>query len=105
MPDSMSETQEMSGTPGAPETLEALETETELFVAPVSFAQWRLWLLDRVHPGSTAYNVPMGLRVHGPRTAPARVDPRAELVARHETLRTAFDEEEGEPVQVISPLA
>jgi len=92
MPDSMSETQEMP------------DAGAELFVAPASFAQWRLWLLDRVHPGSTAYNVPLGLRVHGPLNLTALADTLAGLVARHETLRTAFDEEEGEPVQVINPV-
>jgi amino acid adenylation domain-containing protein len=86
--------------PGAP--LEEGQ-EMELYVAPASFAQRRLWLLDRIQPGSTAYNVPMGIRLRGPLEASVLADALAELVMRHETLRTAFDEEEGEPVQLIAP--
>src|SRR5215210_7031018 len=77
--------------------------ELELFVATASFAQRRLWLLDRMQPGSSAYNVPVAVRLRGPVRADILADALAELVARHETLRTFFDEEEGEPVQVIVP--
>jgi len=75
----------------------------ELFVATASFAQRRLWLLDRMQPGSSAYNVPVAVRLRGSVRAGILADALAELVARHETLRTFFDEEEGEPVQVIVP--
>src|SRR5215207_8988840 len=78
-------------------------TGLELFVATASFAQRRLWLLDRMQPGSSAYNVPVAVRLRGPVRADILADALAELVARHETLRTFFDEEEGEPVQVIVP--
>ncbi len=68
---------------------------------PASFAQRRLWLVDRLEPGSPAYNMPAALRLRG------RLDVRAfgrsldALVARHETLRTTLAEHGGEPVQVI----
>ncbi|HEV2735094.1 MAG TPA: amino acid adenylation domain-containing protein, partial [Longimicrobiaceae bacterium] len=72
---------------------------------PASFAQQRLWFIDRLHPGSTAYNLPFAMRLRG------AVDPRAlraaltGLVARHETLRTTFAEADGGAVQVIHPPA
>jgi amino acid adenylation domain-containing protein len=71
---------------------------------PMSFAQERLWFVDRLVPGSTAYNVPVVLPVPG---ADASVLERAlgEIVARHEALRTTFAEIEGTPVQVIHPAS
>ena len=99
MPDAMSETIDLN--PGEALGVPEREDEAEeLFVAPTSFAQRRLWLLARVQPGSAAYNVPVAWRVYGPLYVTALTDTLAELVARHETLRTVFDEEEGEPVQV-----
>jgi hypothetical protein len=81
----------------------AADAGLELFVATASFAQRRLWLLDRMQPGSSAYNVPLAVRLRSGVRAPILADALAELMARHETLRTFFDEEEGEPVQVIVP--
>ncbi|HEX7240319.1 MAG TPA: condensation domain-containing protein, partial [Longimicrobiaceae bacterium] len=84
----------------APE-LRALERVSR--VGPVSFAQQRLWFIDRLEPGSTAYNVPLALRLRG------ALDPRVleltltEVVRRHEALRTTFDEVDGEPVQAVHP--
>ncbi|HEX2093612.1 MAG TPA: amino acid adenylation domain-containing protein, partial [Longimicrobiaceae bacterium] len=72
---------------------------------PLSFAQQRLWFLDRLQPGSTAYNMLLALRLRG------ALDPRvlertlAEVVRRHEALRTTFGEHAGAPVQVIHPVA
>ncbi|MET0398241.1 MAG: condensation domain-containing protein, partial [Longimicrobiaceae bacterium] len=72
---------------------------------PLSFAQQRLWLVDRLDPGSAAYNVPFALRLRGALdTAALRASVDA-LVRRHETLRTTFAENDGEPVQVVHPPA
>jgi len=65
----------------------------ELFVAPTSFAQARLWLLDRIEPGLAAYNVPLALTLSGPLAPAALAAALDALAARHETLRTAFAEE------------
>ncbi|HEX8275252.1 MAG TPA: amino acid adenylation domain-containing protein, partial [Longimicrobiaceae bacterium] len=71
--------------------------------APLSFAQRRLWFIDRMEPGSAAYNLPAGLRLGG--TPDARTLRRvlAEVVRRHESLRTVFGVEAGEPVQLVLP--
>ena len=73
---------------------------------PLSFAQERLWVIDQLEPGNIAYNLPTALRLRG-RLEPgvlARVF--AEIVRRHETLRTTFGvASDGRPVQVISPPA
>ncbi|HEX2188190.1 MAG TPA: condensation domain-containing protein, partial [Longimicrobiaceae bacterium] len=68
---------------------------------PLSFAQQRLWLVDRLEPGSPAYNVPHALRLRGALDTRALRASLDELVRRHETLRTTFAERGEEPVQVI----
>jgi len=75
----------------------------ELYVAPTSFAQQRLWLVDRLAPGLATYNVPLLLRLSGPLQPAILAAALQTLVDRHESLRTAFGEEEGEPVQLITP--
>jgi len=69
---------------------------------PLSFAQERLWFLDRLTPGSVAYNMPLALRLRGALDPAALERAFAELVLRHETLRTTFSDEAGRPMQVIS---
>ena len=71
--------------------------------APLSFAQQRLWLLDRLEPGSTAYNMPSPARLRGAMDVAALERALDEIVRRHESLRTTFVEEEAEPVQVVAP--
>ncbi|HEV2147714.1 MAG TPA: non-ribosomal peptide synthase/polyketide synthase [Longimicrobiaceae bacterium] len=73
--------------------------------APLSFAQQRLWFIDRLEPGSAAYNMPFALRLRG-RFDPAVLERSlTEIVRRHETLRTVFATVDGEPVQVIRDAA
>ncbi|MEW5928457.1 MAG: amino acid adenylation domain-containing protein, partial [Gemmatimonadota bacterium] len=72
---------------------------------PLSFAQQRLWLMDRLEPGSAAYNVPFALRLRGRPDVPALRAGLDELVRRHETLRTTFAERPDGPVQVVHPPA
>ncbi|HVR11613.1 MAG TPA: amino acid adenylation domain-containing protein, partial [Thermoanaerobaculia bacterium] len=74
--------------------------ESEL---PLSFAQERLWFLDRLEPGRATYNMPLALAVRGDLTR-ARLDAvLTEIVRRHEALRTRFAEVDGKPVQRIAP--
>ena len=81
------------------------------FRFPVSFSQLREWILDRLEPGTPNYNIPANFRIHGPLAVPLLARSLAEIVARHETLRTRFAVESGEggeggePVQVVSPTA
>ena len=70
----------------------------------LSFAQERLWVLDRLEPGLTAYNVAHCWRITGA-LDPAVLDRSLQEIARrHEILRTTFSTtENGTPVQVIHP--
>ncbi|HZF08657.1 MAG TPA: amino acid adenylation domain-containing protein, partial [Thermoanaerobaculia bacterium] len=72
--------------------------------APLSFAQERLWIIDQLEPGSTAYHVPLAVRLAGELDAVALHWSLAEIVRRHEALRTHFATRDGSPVQVISPF-
>ena len=69
---------------------------------PLSFAQQRLWFLDRWNPGSPVYNIPMVLRVKGSLNLAVLEQCLNEIVLRHEALRTTFAEEQGQPVQRIA---
>ncbi len=70
---------------------------------PLSFGQERLWFLDRLDPGRSFYNLPTALRLRGPLDVGALAASHAEIVRRHEALRTRFGEVDGRPVQRIAP--
>ena len=70
---------------------------------PLSFAQQRLWFLDRLDPGSAAYNVPLAVRLHGPLNVNAVNRTLAAIVERHEVFRTVFPVVDGHPVQRVVP--
>ncbi|HST62260.1 MAG TPA: condensation domain-containing protein, partial [Longimicrobium sp.] len=72
---------------------------------PLSFAQERLWFLDRLAPGTATYNMPAALRLTGALDVAALERALGEVVRRHEALRTTFAEADGTPVQVIAPFA
>ncbi|HEX9936150.1 MAG TPA: condensation domain-containing protein, partial [Longimicrobium sp.] len=72
---------------------------------PLSFAQERLWFIDRLEPGSAVYNIPMARRLVGALDEAVLERSLGEIVRRHEALRTVFAEVDGSPVQVIAPFA
>ena len=72
---------------------------------PLSFAQERLWLLDQLHPGSPAYNLPVAFRLRGQLGAGRLARCLAAIVLRHEVLRTTFAIVAGRPVQVVGEAA
>ncbi|MFC5743622.1 non-ribosomal peptide synthetase [Dyella tabacisoli] len=72
-------------------------------VLPLSFAQERLWFLDRLGLSGPAYSVPVAFSLSGTLDVPALEHSFAELVRRHESLRTRFESQAGSAVQVIDP--
>lgn len=74
----------------------------DVLVFPASFAQRRLWFIDRVDAGRSTYNAPVLLRLHGALDTAALGRALDELVRRHEILRTTFAARDGEPVQVVT---
>jgi amino acid adenylation domain-containing protein len=67
-----------------------------------SFAQQRLWFLDRLQPGSPVYNIPIAVRLEGRLDVDALRRALAEVVRRHEILRTTFTVDGGRPQQAIA---
>ena len=72
---------------------------------PLSFAQERLWFLAQLEPGSAAYNLPGAVRIAGELEPAVLARALAEIVRRHEALRTRFATWEGEPVQTVAAAA
>jgi amino acid adenylation domain-containing protein len=70
---------------------------------PLSFAQQRLWFLDRLEPDNAAYNMPHAIRLEGALDRAALDRALQALLARHEALRTWFSEVDGKPAQIIEP--
>jgi amino acid adenylation domain-containing protein len=70
---------------------------------PLSFGQERFWFIDRLRPGSAAFNMPGRVRVEGRLDAPALRRAFTEVVSRHESLRTILPIRNGRPVQVLLP--
>jgi amino acid adenylation domain-containing protein len=71
----------------------------------VSFAQQRLWFLDQLEPGSSAYNIPLAIRLSGSLNVAALKQSLVEIMRRHEILRTTFSTESEQPVQRTTPAA
>jgi amino acid adenylation domain-containing protein len=76
----------------SPETRERL---------PLSWAQKRLWFLDRLQPGNDFYNVVLACELHGDLNGPVLERSLREIIHRHGALRTGIVVEDGEPVQKV----
>ncbi|VWX62459.1 Amino acid adenylation domain-containing protein [Burkholderiales bacterium 8X] len=72
---------------------------------PVSLSQRRMWVIQHFEPASTAYNVPIAIRVRGAFDVDVCQRAFDLMVARHEGLRTHFVMGESEPLQRIEPTA
>ena len=70
----------------------------------LSFAQGRLWFLDRLNLGATWYLMAIAVRLRGPLRLDALNSALQALEERHESLRTTFEERDGVGVQVVHPF-
>lgn len=68
---------------------------------PLSFGQERVWFLEQLQPGTSAYTIPAPVRLSGPLDVAALQRAFTEIIRRHESLRTRFINSEGTPIQVI----
>ncbi|HET7209896.1 MAG TPA: condensation domain-containing protein, partial [Terriglobales bacterium] len=72
-------------------------------VFPTSFAQQRLCFLDQLEPGTAAYNLPRAFRITGDLDVQAMKYALETVVRRHESLRTVFDNGDGQDKQIVLP--
>ncbi|HEV7671238.1 MAG TPA: non-ribosomal peptide synthase/polyketide synthase [Thermoanaerobaculia bacterium] len=70
---------------------------------PTSFAQRRIWFLERLDPGRPTYHLPGRLALSGALDVPALTAALRGVVARHEALRTGFAAHLDGPVQIVAP--
>ncbi|MDF5718830.1 MAG: condensation domain-containing protein, partial [Rhizonema sp. NSF051] len=70
---------------------------------PLSFAQQRLWFLDQLQPGHSAYNIFQSMRLVGWLNVVVLEQSFKEVMKRHEVLRTTFTTVDGQSRQVIAP--
>ena len=75
-----------------------------VYVFPASFSQRRLWFLQQLEPDQTSYLVPMAWNLKGNLSLDALHFALNYIIERHDTLRTNFAVEHGEPVQVVHPF-
>ncbi|MDH0896152.1 MULTISPECIES: non-ribosomal peptide synthetase, partial [unclassified Pseudomonas] len=72
----------------------------------LSYAQQRMWFLWQLDPQGAAYNLPMAVRLKGELDAGALQHAFDTLVARHETLRSLFSEQDGRVCQrIVDPFS
>jgi amino acid adenylation domain-containing protein len=68
---------------------------------PLSFSQYRLWLIDRMEGRSPQYNMPAAYNLQGELNIDAYRRSLDFIVARHEALRTSYREVDGQAVQIV----
>jgi amino acid adenylation domain-containing protein len=79
----------------------SIARRTETGPAPLSFAQWRLWFLENLQPGTPQYNMPRTIRATGELDVEALRRALSGIVKRHATLRTVIAEQGDDAVQII----
>lgn len=97
----MVEEENRIGTGIHPTAIEPVGRDASL---PLSFAQQRVWFLNRLEPGNVAYNLPTALRLTGVLNLPGLEQALREIIRRHEVLRTYFSTIEQGPIQIISEV-
>lgn len=79
------------------------EKAAEKRTLPLSYSQRRIWLVEQMTPGNSGLNIPLTVRIRGSLNLALLEQSINFVINRHETLRTAFSSEDGEPVQIIHP--
>ena len=70
---------------------------------PLSYSQQRMWFLDQLASGTSAFHIVLGVRLRGELNTAALEQTLSEIMRRHENLRTVFAAVNQQSVQVIQP--
>ncbi len=87
-----------------PVTAEPIRRRVDKGPAPLSFGQEGLWLLDRLEPNLSAYNIPLAFHLRGLLDAECLARALSAIEERHEVLRTVFPADGGRPAQIVGPV-
>ncbi|MFF1651545.1 amino acid adenylation domain-containing protein, partial [Streptomyces sp. NPDC058240] len=87
----------------AADARQALVARVRPETVPLSPAQRRLWFLNRFEERNGTYNLPLAVRLTGDLDRDALRDALADVVVRHESLRTVFPDTDGRPRQLVLP--
>ncbi|HEX6355904.1 non-ribosomal peptide synthase/polyketide synthase [Actinophytocola sp.] len=90
----------LAGRTGQPDVIPHADRGGSL---PLSFAQQRLWFLNELRPEDSEYNSAVGLRLTGALDVDTLAAALTALAARHESLRTTFEDVDGHAVQIVHP--
>ena len=86
---------------GSQSALPPLEPAPREALMPLSFSQKRMWFMDKLRQGNTAYNLPFALKIQGALDIDAAQKAFQSMVTRHEVLRTAYVEMDGHVYQHV----
>lgn len=87
----------------ASSTIESIQPIPQGEKPPLSFAQQGLWFIDQLEGGSATYNQLLAISLKGSLNIVVLEQALAEIVRRHDILRTSFKTVDGEPIQEIDP--
>ncbi len=85
--------------------VQKLKAKKKIHLFPLSYAQQRMWFLNRLTPDSPVYNLPLAVRITGPFKKDIFEISLKTIIKRHEILRTTFREIKGEVRQITGPAS
>jgi amino acid adenylation domain-containing protein len=80
----------------------ATEHDLDAGEQPLSFAEQRLWFVDRLEPNHPFYNLPLAADIRGPLDLDVLTESFNDVIARHETLRSTYRLIDGHPVREVA---
>ena len=85
----------------ANETIMPMQRIARTGPLPTSYSQRRMWLIQKLNPQTTAYNVPFAFRLRGALNRDALQSALRAVTQRHEAFRTSFEAVNGEPMAIL----
>lgn len=92
----------LRGNPASSEVASVIRSDPERKTGPLSFAQQRLWFLDRLEPQRSTYHINWALHLEGPLDTAALERSLREIIRRHAVLRTVYGMIGEEPIQTVT---